>query len=186
MLYQLAKHPEWQARVRRQASGLWDSDLSVEALGQLTDIELCMKESLRMCAPVTGLPRVALKDCAYKHYRIPKGAMVMATPYFMGHMEEYWPRPGVFDPERFAPDRREDLIHKYAWIPFGGGVHKCIGLHLAELTIKVIVCRLAERFRWSVADDYQMPLNLISIPMPADDLPVSLRPVGPPAVAVAA
>lgn len=180
MMYHLAKQPEWQARIRSQCARLGGTPLTIASLDALSDVELCMKESLRLCAPVTGLPRRAIADCNYKDYFIPKGTMLMATPFFMGHMKEYWPQPERFDPERFAEPRRDDRIHRYAWMPFGGGVHKCIGLHLAEVTIKVILLRLTQQFRWSVPQDYTLPMNLIAIPTPADGLPVRLEPAVAP------
>ncbi|WP_312878760.1 cytochrome P450, partial [Amycolatopsis echigonensis] len=43
-------------------------------------------------------------------------------------MPECWTDPDTFDPDRFAPHRRENHSHRFAWVPFGGGVHKCIGM----------------------------------------------------------
>ena len=49
-----------------------------------------------------------------------------------------WTDPDRFDPERFGDLRREDQNHRFGWIPFGGGVHKCIGLHFGVLEVKAI------------------------------------------------
>ncbi|MDT9106127.1 cytochrome P450, partial [Escherichia coli] len=62
-------------------------------------------------------------------------------------------------------------------VPFGGGAHMCIGLHFAEMQVKAIVHQLLQRYRWSVAPGYDMPVDFSSLPVPADKLPVRLEPL---------
>uniref|UniRef100_UPI0009DB184D cytochrome P450 n=1 Tax=Rhodococcus sp. R1101 TaxID=1170698 RepID=UPI0009DB184D len=91
------------------------------------------------------------------------------------HMAEYWPEPERFDPERFADHRREDKVHRYAWEPFGGGVHKCLGMHFAGAEVTAIVHQLLLRFEWYVDPGYVAPLDFTSLPFPSDGQPVDLR-----------
>src|SRR5690606_14445932 len=108
-------------------------------------------------------------------YHIPRGTLVV-VPLLTNHrMPEVWKDPERFDPERFAEHRREDKVHKYAWAPFGGGAHKCIGMHFAGLQIKSIFHRILLNHRWSVPADYEWPLDTTSLPSPADGLPVRLE-----------
>jgi cytochrome P450 len=81
-------------------------------------------------------------------------------------MEEYWSDPAVFAPERFTPGRREDHSHRFAWEPFGGGLHKCIGLHFAGLEAKAIMHQLLRGYHWNVDPDYVAPLDHHSLPFP--------------------
>jgi cytochrome P450 len=101
----------------------------------------------------------------------------MLSPHFIHHMPEYWPDPERFDPERFAPHRREDRVHSHAWLPFGGGVHKCIGLRFAALQVKAVLHQLLLTRRWTVPAGYRMPLDYTSMPTPRDGLPVQVSPV---------
>ena len=80
----------------------------------------------------------------------------------------------VFDPERFSPERREDRSHRYAWEPFGGGVHKCIGLYFAGMEVKAILHRLLRNYRWSVDPGYVAPYDNHSLPFPKDGQPIDL------------
>jgi cytochrome P450 len=89
-------------------------------------------------------------------------------------MEPWWSHPDDFDPERFAPERAEDKSHRFAWMPFGGGVHKCIGLHFGGMEVKAIMHAMLRRFRWSVPEGYETPIGLTTGPTPADGLPVRL------------
>ncbi|MCW2888293.1 MAG: cytochrome [Streptosporangiaceae bacterium] len=175
MAYYLAKNPEWQERVRAESLALGKEALDYEDLDTLVSMDLVMKESLRLVAPVPGLPRHTVKDTSILGFHVPAGTTVTLSPNVNHHLPEYWPDPDRFDPERFAEHRREDKVHQYAWEPFGGGVHKCIGLHFAGMQIKSVMHQLVRRYRWSVPADYEWPLDMSTLPVPKDGLPVTLE-----------
>jgi cytochrome P450 len=175
MSYYLAKHPEWQERLRAESFALGKPALDFDDLEKLPSYDLVIKEALRLVAPVPGLPRRTVKDTQVLGYYIPKDTLVVVPTLTNHYLEEYWPDPYRFDPERFSPERREDKIHQYAWEPFGGGVHKCIGLHFAGMQIKSVLHQVLRRYRWSVPDDYEWPLDTTSLPSPKDGLPVRLE-----------
>lgn len=177
MIYQLARAPDWQERLRAQSQAIGRSRLSYDDLDQLTDISLVTKEALRLCAPVPGLPRMATRDCEYKGHRIPAGAHVAITPWLTHRLPQYWSNPEQFDPERFNDSRAEDRQHPFLWVPFGGGAHKCIGLHFGQMEIKAILHRLLLRYRWSVPAGYTMKQDFTSLPIPVDHLPVQITPL---------
>lgn len=175
MLYHLAKNPEWQERLRNESIALGKPHLDHDDLEKMEGMTLVMKEALRMCAPVPSIPRMTVKDVEYKGYHIPKGTMISVNPYFTHYMREYWTNPFRFDPERFSEERREDKIHPYAYVPFGGGAHMCIGLHFADLQVKAILHQILLKYRWSVDPGYEMPVDTTSLPVPGDKLPVKLE-----------
>lgn len=78
---------------------------------------------------------------------------------FNHHMPELWTDPSSFDPLRFAPDRAEDRVHRYAWVPFGGGVHHCIDMHFATAVVNAVMTQLLQRYEWSVEPGYEVPWN---------------------------
>jgi cytochrome P450 len=174
MAYYLAKHPEWQERLREESLALGKPVLDFEDLDAMVSIDMVMKESLRLVSPVPALPRRAVKDTSILGYHIPAGTTVVVPQLTNHYMAEWWPDPERFDPERFSDDRREDKVHKYAWSPFGGGAHKCIGLHFAGMQVKSILHQLLLRYRWSVPARYEWPLDTTSLPSPKDGLPVKL------------
>jgi cytochrome P450 len=175
MLYHLAKNPEWQERLRQESIALGKPFLEHDDLEKMEGMTLVMKESLRMCAPVPSIPRKTVRDVDYKGYHLPKGTMISVTPYFTHYMREYWTNPFKFDPERFSEERREDKVHPYAYVPFGGGAHMCIGLHFADLQVKAILHQILLKYRWSVDAGYEMPIDTTSLPVPGDKLPVKLE-----------
>lgn len=175
MFYQLARHPEWQDRLREESFRLGKRHVDHDDLGKLEDASLVMKESLRLIPPVHGIPRKTVKDVEFKGYHIPAGSMLSVSPLVTHRMKEWWSHPDMFDPERFSEARNEHKKHPYQYVPFGGGAHMCIGLHFAEMQVKAVLHHVLQRYRWSVPADYEMPVDFTSLPVPADKLPVKLE-----------
>ena len=130
-----------------------------------------------MNAPVGVLARQAIKDTEIDGRYIPKGTRLMLGLYPTMRMEPWWNEPDTFDPERFTPERAEDQSHKYAWTPFGGNVHKCIGMHFGAMEVKAIMHQLLLRHSLHVAPGYEPPIDYGTGPIPADGLPIEIRPL---------
>ncbi|WP_019745243.1 cytochrome P450 [Rhodococcus erythropolis] len=175
MMQYLGQHPKWQDRCRAESLALGTSTPSYADLDGLSSLDLVMKECLRLVSPVPVMARRAVRDTQVRGHFVPAGTYVSVAPHFTHHMAQYWPDPERFDPERFAENRREDKVHRYAWEPFGGGVHKCLGMHFAGAEIKAIMHHLLMRFDWNVDADYVAPLDFTSLPFPSDGQPVDLR-----------
>lgn len=181
MIYELAKHPEWQERVREECIAHGKSSLAYDELDQLEILSYVMKETLRLYPPLPIIPRIAEEEFEYEGYRVSKGAMVVVSAIHTHRMPEWWDDPDEFDPLRFAPGRAEQDRHTHSWIPFGGGPHMCIGLRFAETQIKTVIHHLVRRYRWTVPEGYVMPVQQAPISKPLDGLPVRLEPTGEPA-----
>ncbi|MEU8901504.1 cytochrome P450 [Nocardia sp. NPDC048505] len=175
LLYELGRNPDWQERLRAEARALDKDSLDYDDLDQLPDLDLAFREVLRLYAPVAQQARETIADTTLLGYYLPRGTLLMCSPYAMMRTDEYWPDAHVFDPERFAPARREDKTHRFTWAPFGGGAHKCIGLYFGGMTVKAVLHQVLLRYRWTVPADYRVPLVAGTGPTPADGLPITLR-----------
>ncbi|HEX3602660.1 MAG TPA: cytochrome P450 [Steroidobacteraceae bacterium] len=175
MMYLLARHPEWQERLRAKALALGRRQLEFDDLDQVEELSWTMREALRLTPPLTSMPRMCVKDTVFQGFEIPAGMLVGVYPIHVHYMDSLWTEPFKFDPERFSPERQEDKHHAFAWVPFGGGAHMCIGQHFATLQVKAIMHQLLLRYRWSIAPGYIMPQQLVPIAKPKDGLQVTLR-----------
>lgn len=175
MMYLLARHPEWQDRLRAETRALGKSQLDHDDLDRLETLHWAMREALRLYPPLTSMPRMCVRDTPFGGYVIPANTLVGVFPIHVHHSPTLWTDPEKFDPERFSPARQEDKRHAFAWAPFGGGAHICIGQHFATLQVKAIMHALLLRYRWSVPDGYAMPYQLTPIAKPRDGLPLTLE-----------
>jgi cytochrome P450 len=115
-----------------------------------------------------------VRDFQYKDHDIPAGTRVALNPLFTHRMPELWPEPLKFDPLRFANEAVR-ARHKYAWVPFGGGAHMCLGLHFAYMQAKTFFYHLLTTTRVSLADGYVPRWQMWPIPKPRDGLPVRIE-----------
>jgi cytochrome P450 len=175
MLYELAKNPDWQERIREQALAFGEGPVGFDDLGRFDALRLAMRETLRLYPPLPVIPRVVEQEFEFEGFRVPKGAMVVISPLFSHRMPEWWDEPEQFDPDRFGPERAEHERHSHNYIPFGGGPHMCLGLRFAETQITLVLHHLVRRYRWSVRDDYTMPVQQAPISKPRDGLPLTLE-----------
>jgi cytochrome P450 len=174
MMYLLARHPDWQERLRAHSRALGTKQLAFDDLDKLEELNWVIRETLRMYPPLTSMPRMCMRDTEFNGYLIPAGAVIGVFPIHAHYDAALWSDPKRFDPERFSPARQEDKSHPFAWAPFGGGAHICIGQHFAMLQVKAIMHQLLLTYRWSVPSNYTMPAQMVPIIKPRDGLPVRL------------
>jgi cytochrome P450 len=124
---------------------------------------------------VPSLARKTVRDTELLGHFIPADTMVALSPWVNHLLPEYWTAPDLFDPDRFGEARREDKSHRYAWMPFGGGAHKCIGMHFGLLEVKTLLHQILTRYKLSIPADYQVRWDSTALPAPSDGLPVHLE-----------
>ncbi len=178
-VYRLAANPLWQEKVREEVRGLKlaaDEPLAFSRLDELALTEMAFKEAMRLAPPVPSLPRRAVRDFDFLGYRIPAGTGVNVNPLYTHYMPEIWPEPERYDPMRFDADATR-MRHKFAFAPFGGGAHMCLGLNFAYMQAKCFTRHFLNKFRVSVTSDYRPGWKMWPIPYPRDGLTVALTPV---------
>jgi cytochrome P450 len=125
----LLRNPEVLERLK---ASLADGDAYLDAT---------IKETLRVRPVITDAARRLTRGIELAGYEIPAGAMVMPSIAAIHFREDLYPDPDAFRPERFL----EHAPESYAWIPFGGGVRRCIGASFAQFEMRVIMRAILER-----------------------------------------
>jgi cytochrome P450 len=153
MLLELAKNPQWQAKVREELLDILPDPESVTLanLGRCNLADRIFKESLRLHAAAPVLWRRAIRDCDFAGYRIPAGTFTGVNPMLTHLMPEIWgDTPHAFDPDHFLPERVRER-HRFAYVPFGGGAHACLGMNYAALEAKLLLRHLLDGHRIELA-----------------------------------
>jgi cytochrome P450 len=174
---ELAAHPQWQQKLREEVSALGlaaDAPIGFDHLEAMPLAEMAFKEALRIKPPVPSMPRRAVRDFSFKGYAIPGGTLVGINPLFTHHMPELWPEPDRFDPMRFTEGAQRNR-HRFAWVPFGGGAHMCLGLHFAYMQAKTFARHFLQNLEVSVAPGYKPQWQMWPIPKPRDGLRVTVK-----------
>ena len=145
--YALSKHPA----VARCAYAEIDEQLGGEQpgaddAGKCSYTNKVIDEAMRLYPPVWALGREAVSDDEIGGYRIPKGALIFLSQWVTHRDPSVWDNPEGFDPDRFDKDKVASR-HRMAYFPFAAGPHKCIGMALSLLEMRLIVPMVLQRYR---------------------------------------
>ena len=132
----------------------WTADLLVRtphAMKRLTDevdggdddayLRAVINESLRLRPVVPLAGRRLTSDLQVNGWTLPAGTDVTPAIWLTHTRADLYPEPYAFRPERFLEERPTT----YGWIPFGGGVRRCLGAAFAEFEMRVVLTELLRR-----------------------------------------
>ncbi len=173
VLYALATNPQWQEELRQEMHSLDKDDIEFDDIDKMQKTDWTIKEALRMYPPLAVAARYALEDFEYEGHKIPANTPIVYSSLFTHYMPEYWTNPYRFDPMRFSPERAEYKKDFYQYVPFGGGAHKCLGLHFAQVQSKMFLFHLLKNYRIS-KHPKMTRYKFTSLPLtfPTDGLPL--------------
>jgi cytochrome P450 len=167
-LYLLARHPEVWERIRAEAeSVLGDRAPTIADLPRLEYTRRVFEEALRLYPPVYALGRDAAQADTVGGFDIPARSVMILSPYVTHRHPAFWTDPEAFDPDRFTPERSAGRP-RFAWYPFLGGPHQCIGQEFALFEAVVAIATVVRSFRLT------LPSGAIDEPVPV----LTIRPKG--------
>ena len=163
--YGILKTPGVLEKVQKEADDLYSKETITEMdIRNLSYIQGCLKEAMRLWPIAVAQMRTTNHDMEFEGYLIPKDDLIFigtSVPHFM---DEYFPNPLDFDPERFNEERKEHM-KPGVYAPFGRGPHSCLGQNLAEVLMGVIIARVFHRLNLSL-DPQNYVLKTKSAPTP--------------------
>lgn len=174
LMFELGRNTQWQDALRDEAITKPNDQLTLADLPDYPLLDAAFSEILRMYAPAGALFRQTIRDTEILGHFVPRNTQVAINVYASMRLADWFPNPDTFDPSRFTDETPATAVHRYAFAPFGGGAHKCIGQFFADMTVKVTMHHLLRHFRWTVPADYQPMMTWGTGPTPADDLPIDL------------
>jgi cytochrome P450 len=106
-------------------------------------VDAVVKETLRVRPVIVDVARRLTRETEIGGWRLPAGTLVLPAIAVL-HM-----RPDLYEaPEEFRPERwLEGEVESYAWIPFGGGVRRCIGASFAQMEMRTVLREVLRRVR---------------------------------------
>lgn len=125
---------------------------------ETTDPNALFSETLRLYPSVWIIERRAIEDGEIAGYHIPKGSSVLVLPFVLHRHPEFWPNAEEFDPTRFDAEQSENRP-RHAYLPFGLGPHRCVGLHMANALATRVMTNVFDRFRLRLLPD--QPVTMV-------------------------
>lgn len=168
---ELARNPKATEEVLAEVNALYANggELTMETLRDLPLLERFIEEVLRIHPPLVLLMRRVIEDVEYKGTLIEAGKTVAISTYGSHRNTDYFPDPEVFDLHRAKPDTL------WAYIPFGGGPHKCAGNAFALMQLKSIFAALLPRYEFELVDPPQSYVDDLSAMVLKPGSPCRLR-----------
>ncbi|XP_077094334.1 cytochrome P450 3A30-like isoform X1 [Siphateles boraxobius] len=177
--YNLATNPEAMKKLQEEIDETFPNKAPVdyEAVMNMDYLDAALNESLRLFPVAARLERVCKKTVEINGVIIPKDMVVMIPTFALHRDPDYWSDPESFKPERFTKGNKE-TIDPYMYMPFGLGPRNCIGMRFAQLTMKLAIAEILQRFDVSVCAETQVPLELglNGLLAPKDPIKLKLKP----------
>lgn len=172
--YLLTQHPEIQQALADEVLGVaGDRPLVASDLARLPLVDRVIRETLRLYPPAWWADRACDRPVELGGYDIPANTVVVFSAYVTQRDPRFFAQPDRFDPDRFTPERSE-AIPAGAYLPFGAGVHTCIGNTFAVAEARMILAATAQRFSLrAVHPERVRPRALVTLGM-AEPFPVLL------------
>jgi cytochrome P450 len=167
LLYNIAALPTLQSTLNDeiQANNLE----AIEAQRQTTTLQLAIKESLRLYAPVWSTARIAVNDDIIGGKFIKAKSVIVINSYALHRHKTIWPSGDNFSLDNFDKDNFRGKT--FGYIPYSQGKRICIGMALADYQIQTIVTALLQSFHFeTISNKPAIKANIIIKANPAIQL----------------
>lgn len=148
----LSQRPEFLRPLREEVTRTYGTGpISFDKLRSLSYTRAVFREAMRLYPPITFIPRVATEPTRLGGYRVKRGAMLMISPWVIHRHEAHWPKPHVFEPQRFTGDG-ERSHRPGTYLPFGLGPRVCVGADFAAIEASLIMAELLRSFDFEILE----------------------------------
>ncbi len=147
--YLLGRHPEAEARLHAELdSVLGGRPPALADRPRLPWLDAVLREVLRLYPPARHIDRCPVHDVEVNGEHVAAGANMVISPLVTHGEDELHERPRDFDPDRWTRAGRDGRRGTY--LPFGAGVHTCIGEPLARAVMTLGLAAIAQHWRFEV------------------------------------
>lgn len=174
-LYLLADRPDVEQRIRAEVRDCLAGRPPCSGdLANFHYTRMVINETMRLYPPVWALGKNVVHDDVLGGFAIPADSLAVMSQFVTHRHPRYWPDPERFDPERFTPARIAERP-RFAFFPFGGGSHQCVGEDFALAEATMVLAMIIQRFQLSTAPGYQMQLDPVFTLRPVNHLLMTVR-----------
>ncbi len=158
--YLLSQNPEKEAKLHEELDGVLQGKIpTFEDYPKLKYTEAVFAESMRLFPPAWAIGRLAIEDTTFGEYDIPKGSLIIISPYVAHRDSRFWENAEEFIPERWFDQSVKEAGQKFIYFPFSKGVRSCIGESFAWMEGVLLIASLARKWKLRLLPDQKIGLN---------------------------
>jgi cytochrome P450 len=161
-------HPEVRVRLLEELRDV-EPALDPQRVTRLEYLDAACRETLRLTPIVPLVGRRLTRPMRIGSQDLPAGVVAAPCIYLAHRRADRWPEPTRFRPERFL----ESKPTPYEFLPFGGGVRRCLGMAFALVEMKLVLAEVLSRIELRAAPGYQVRVVRRSVTLaPSEGMPV--------------
>jgi cytochrome P450 len=158
--YLLSQNPEKEAKLREELGRVLGGKLpAFENYQELKYTESVFAEAMRLFPPAWAIGRLALEDHEFGGFTVPKGSLVIISPYVTQRDARFWENADEFIPERWNEQSIKEAGQKFIYFPFSRGVRSCIGESFAWMEGILLIAALAQNWKLKLMPEQKVALN---------------------------
>jgi cytochrome P450 len=158
--YLLSQNPQAEAKFHRELDKiLKDKPLTPEDYPRLKYTESVLAESMRLFPPAWAVGRLAIEEHEFGGYKIPKGSLVLVSPFVMHRDARFWTDAEQFQPERWDAISVKEAGNNFVYFPFSKGVRSCIGEQFAWTEGVLLLATLGRKWKINLLPEQKIGLQ---------------------------
>lgn len=139
--YLIGKHEAIHRKITAEIQSHVGDKVTLDNIENLTYTKAALYETLRLYPQAIAISRDVAETMELNGKTVDKGTTIILSIYATHRDPSFWQYPDKFYPEHFL-DEHNNSRHKYAYLPYGGGMHTCVGRHFAEIEMMIIIATI--------------------------------------------
>ena len=174
--YLLSQNPDAAVKLHAELdSVLAGRPPNFEDLPALPYAEAVLAESMRLYPPAWAIGRLSLEEHSLGGYTLPRGSLVLISPFVTQRDERFWHDAAEFIPERWREISIKEAGQKFTYFPFGGGVRRCIGESFAWTEGILLLAAIAQQWQPELLPEQRIGLKPLITLRPRYGMKMRLR-----------
>ena len=145
-LFLISTHPECARTLYAEIDAVLQGSAPTYAdVANLSYLRAVLQETLRLFPPIHVYSRQATRSDQLREFHVPKGSMIIISPWLIHRHRKLWDAPEEFQPKRFL-EAGSNTTARYAYIPFGSGPRTCLGSAFAMVEMAIVLAMILQRY----------------------------------------
>jgi len=175
----LSQNPEKEAKLHSELDAVLPAQHGIPAVDDLPNLqytEAVIAESMRLFPPAWAIGRLSTVDYKLREYHLPPKSLVLISPYITHRDARFWENANEFIPERWEKLSVKEAGQRNIYLPFGGGIRRCIGESFAWTEAILLLATLARKWKLRLVPEQKIGVHPMITLRPKYGMRMTIRP----------